>query len=75
VQLEQEVAITRAFFGLLGSAARGDAQTQAANRAQLSGAQSATTRAPRTAAGHRGGRERHRELLQRDLAIAQWRWA
>ncbi len=81
VQLEQEMAVTRAFFGLLEAQRLRDVtlQTQAANHEQFANAQR------RYDEGRLTKNELlvvqvvlsnvDQDLLQRDLAIAQWRWA
>ncbi len=81
VRLDQEVAVTRAYFGLLEAQRLREVvlQTQAANRAQLANAQR------RYDAGRLTRNELlvvqvvlrnvDQELLQRDLAIERWRWA
>jgi len=81
VQLEQEVAVTRAFFGLLEAQRLREVtlQTQAANRAQLANAQKRYDEGRLTKnellVVEVAMSNTDQELLQRDLAIAQWRWA
>lgn len=81
VQLEQEVAVTRAYFRLLESQRLRDVtlQTQAANRAQLANAQKRYDEGRLTKnellVVEVAVSDTDQELFQRDLAIAQWRWA
>ena len=81
VQLEQEVAVTRAYFRLLESQRLRDVtlQTQAANRTQLANAQKRYDEGRLTKnellVVEVAVSDTAQELLQRELAIAQWRWA
>jgi len=81
VRLDQEVAVTRAFFGLLEAQRLREVtlQTQAANRAQLANAQRRYDEGRLTKnellVVQVVLRNVDQELLQRDLAIARWRWA
>ena len=81
VRLDQEVAVTRAFFGLLEAQRLREVvlQTQAANRAQLANAQRRYDEGRLTKnellVVQVVLRNVDQELLQRDLAIAKWRWA
>jgi outer membrane protein TolC len=81
VQLEQEVAVTRAYFGLLEAQRLREValQTQAANRTQLANAQNRFDEGRLTKnellVVEVAVSNTEQELLQRDLAIAQWRWA
>jgi outer membrane protein TolC len=81
VRLEQELAVTRAYFGLLEAERLREValQTQAANRAQLANAQKRYDEGRLTKnellVVQVALRNVDQELLQRDLAIAQWRWA
>jgi outer membrane protein TolC len=81
VRLDQELAVTRAFFGLLEAQRLREVvlQTQAANRAQLANAQRRYDEGRLTKnellVVQVVLRNVDQELLQRDLAIANWRWA
>jgi outer membrane protein TolC len=81
VQLEQEVAVTRAYFGLLEAQRLREValQTQTANRTQLANAQNRFDEGRLTKnellVVEVAVSNTEQELLQRDLAIAQWRWA
>jgi outer membrane protein len=81
VQLEQEVAVTRAYFGLLEAQRLREValQTQAANRTQLANAQKRYDEGRLTKnellVVEVAVSNTDQELLQRDLAIARWRWA
>jgi outer membrane protein TolC len=81
VRLDQEVAVTRAFYGLLEAQRLREVvlQTQAANRAQLANAQRRYDEGRLTKnellVVQVVLRNVDQELLQRELAIAKWRWA
>jgi outer membrane protein TolC len=81
VNLDQQVAVTRAFYGLLEAQRLREVvlQTQAANRAQLANAQGRFDEGRLTKnellVVQVVLRNVDQELLQRDLAIARWRWA
>jgi len=81
VQLDQEVAVTRAYFGLLEAERLREVtlQTQAANHAQLANAQKRYDEGRLTKnellVVEVAVSDTTQELLQRELAIAQWRWA
>jgi len=81
VKLEQEVAVTRAYFGLLQAQRLREValQTQAANRAQLGNAQKRFDEGRLTKnellVVEVAVSNTDQDLLQRELAIAQWRWA
>lgn len=81
VRLEQEVAVTRAYFGLLEAERLREVtlQTRAANETQLSNAQKRFDEGRLTKnellVVEVAVSDNAQELLQRELAIAQWRWA
>lgn len=81
VRLEQEVAVTRAYFGLLEAERLREVtlQTRAANETQLGNAQKRFDEGRLTKnellVVEVAVSDNAQELLQRELAIAQWRWA
>jgi outer membrane protein TolC len=81
VQLDEEMAVTRAYFGLLEAQRLREVtlQTQAANRTQLSNAQKRFDEGRLTKnellVVEVAESDTGQELLQRELMIARWRWA